>query len=223
MTAASRLYIVRPSISMDEIDQHLHDVRWQLRIKRLIDVVVSLALLIVLSPVLLLTALGIRLESPGAALFFQPRWGWHERMFRCAKFRSMYLHLSDAGSSGSSEGSLAKRLEDPRVTRIGRLIRRSSIDELPQLWNVLVGDMSLVGPRPLVFHMMEAYPESRALRCRVRPGITGLWQVKDRANNTHVDGMLPYDIQYIRTVTLWLDLRILASTLSAVLAGNGAH
>ncbi|MDQ2667965.1 MAG: sugar transferase [Gemmatimonadota bacterium] len=222
MTAVPRLDdLVLAAIA--DVDEHLHDVRWQLRVKRGADVVLSLALLVGLSPLLLLTALCIRAESRGAALFFQSRWGRKERVFRCAKFRSMRQHVSDGGASAATEGSLLKMRNDPRVTRIGRVIRRTSIDELPQLWNVLRGDMSLVGPRPLVLHMLQAYPDVRALRCRVRPGITGLWQVNARANNTHVADMLPYDTEYLRTVSLGLDLRLLVRTIRSVLSGTGAH
>jgi len=120
------------------------------------------------------------------------------------------------------DGRLMKMDDDLRVTRIGRLIRRTSIDELPQLWNVLKGEMSIVGPRPLVIHMLEPYPEIRSLRCKVRPGITGLWQINDRANNLHVSSMLRYDIEYLENFSLQLDAKILLRTVRVVISGHGA-
>ena len=119
-------------------------------------------------------------------------------------------------------GTLIKLKEDPRLTPIGSFIRKTSIDELPQLFNVLKGDMSLVGPRPLVLHMMQPYPTIRRVRCMVRPGVTGLWQIRERANNTSVIVMMPHDLDYLRNYSLWLDIRILLATLPAVLWGTGA-
>ena len=213
--------------TLAEVDARLHERRVQLAVKRALDVLLSALLLIVLGPLLLCVALLIRLDSPGPVLFAQPRWGLRERTFRCLKLRSMRVGPPPALAGRALDelqrgGVLAKMERDPRVTRIGRVIRRASIDELPQLWNVLRGDMSLVGPRPLMLHMLEPYPELRAVRCRVRPGITGLWQVNDRANNTHVASMLRHDLEYLQRVGLATDARILARTVRAVLAGEGA-
>jgi lipopolysaccharide/colanic/teichoic acid biosynthesis glycosyltransferase len=121
------------------------------------------------------------------------------------------------------KGILLKMKDDPRVTPIGAFLRRSSIDELPQLFNVLIGDMSIVGPRPLMIHMMEPFPEIRAVRSVVRPGLTGLWQIRNRANNTSVTDMIADDTEYIANIGLLLDLRILLATPWELIRGTGAH
>lgn len=208
--------------SIAPIMAHLEQVPWQLRVKRGVDVVGALSLILLLSPLLVASAIAIRLETRGPALFFQRRWGRDGRIFRCLKFRSMRVNAAEPNVASAPTGHLVKKRDDPRITRVGRLIRRTSIDELPQLWNVVRGDMSLVGPRPLVLHMLEPYPEILAVRSLARPGMTGLWQISDRANNTHVFPMLRYDIEYLRTITLWTDLVILARTISVTLSGSGA-
>jgi exopolysaccharide production protein ExoY len=119
-------------------------------------------------------------------------------------------------------GMLLKLKEDPRLTAVGGFIRNTSLDELPQLFNVLKGDMSLVGPRPLVLHMMQPYPKVRQVRCMMRPGITGLWQIRDRANNISVITQMPHDIEYLLKFSVLLDIRILLATPAAVLWGAGA-
>jgi len=208
--------------SLAPITAHLENVRWQLRVKRAMDVVGGLMLLLLLSPVLVVSAMSICLESPGPPLLLQERWGLGGRIFRCLKFRSMNVNAAQPGIVGMPPGHLVKKRDDPRITRVGRLIRRTSIDELPQLWNVVRGDMSLVGPRPLVLHMLEPYPEILAVRSLARPGITGLWQVSDRANNAHVFRMLRYDLEYLRTITMWTDIMILVRTVRVAMSGCGA-
>lgn len=203
------------------VDERLRAKRWQLAIKRAMDVVLASALLVVASPVLLVAVILIRLDSRGPAIFVQARWGWRERQFRFYKLRTMYVGPV-RGDAESRDGTLRKLEHDPRVTRVGRLLRRTSIDELPQLWNVVRGDMSLVGPRPLVPHMLDPFPALRAVRCKVRPGITGLWQVNDREHNTHVGQMARWDLEYIGNVGVLLDARILARTVWAVASGAGA-
>lgn len=183
--------------------------------KRLFDIVVSLATLLALSPVLLATALAVMLESGLPVLFRQVRVGRGGREFGMYKFRSMVKNAAAIGPYHTS-------VDDPRVTRVGRFIRRTSLDELPQLLNVLLGDMSLVGPRPDV-------PAQRALyaaadwdaRCSVRPGITGLAQAQLRSVATEAQ-RLALDLQYVREQGLWLDLRILAWTLGR-LTGRGSN
>ena len=120
------------------------------------------------------------------------------------------------------DGVLAKSEDDPRITRAGRFLRRTSIDELPQLWNVLTGDMSLIGPRPLIPFMLAPYPELRRVRCTVRPGLTGLWQVSTRSDNTTALAMADADLEYIATRSLRGDLSILVRTVPAILKGSGA-
>ncbi len=154
----------------------------------------------------------------------QKRWGLNERPFTCYKLRSMYptqQAVSDPQILGP--GVLHKPKHDARVTPVGTFLRRTSIDELPQLFIVLAGDMSLVGPRPLVLHMMESVPEIRSWRCAVKPGITGLWQLRNRQYNTSVLDMVQDDLEYIENFSVILDLKILIATIPAVVRGNGAH
>jgi len=202
-------------------------IRLQLALKRLFDIVGSFFLIVALSPVLLATTLAIRLTSPGPIIFTHKRWALDQDHFMCMKFRSMrtdqdkVLNIKELEEMQKS-GILFKLKKDPRLTAVGPFIRKTSIDELPQLFNVLKGDMSLVGPRPLVLHMMQPYPKIRRVRCMVRPGISGLWQIRERENNTSVIGMMPHDMDYLLNYSLWLDIRILLATLPAVLWGTGA-
>ena len=207
--------------------------------KRIIDADRRSLLLILLSPVLLVTAGAIALTSPGPILFAHDRVGYMGRRFRFLKFRSMARDAESlkAGVQGRNEylsGPVFKIKDDPRMTSVGRVIRRLSIDELPQLWNVLRGDMSLVGPRPLpyedvVAQIPAAYLEdpnmyhSRDLqRLTAKPGITCIWQVSGRSELDY-DTWVDMDIEYIETWTLWLDLKLLARTIPAVLSRRGAY
>jgi lipopolysaccharide/colanic/teichoic acid biosynthesis glycosyltransferase len=122
-----------------------------------------------------------------------------------------------------SKGILLKMKNDPRVTPLGKLFRRTSIDELPQLLNVLRGDMSIVGPRPMVIHMMDPFPEIREVRSVIRPGLTGLWQIRNRANNTSIMCMIADDVEYIAKLSLMLDLKIILATPWELIRGTGAH
>jgi lipopolysaccharide/colanic/teichoic acid biosynthesis glycosyltransferase len=183
--------------------------------KRLADMLLSLAALAVLSPLLLATGLAIALESGRPVLFRQARLGLGGREFAMYKFRSM---VRDAASIGPWHTAS----DDPRVTRVGRWIRRTSIDELPQLLNVLKGDMSLIGPRPDVPAQRSLYADADwALRCSVRPGITGLAQAQLRSDATPAQ-RLALDLRYAREHSLWLDLKILGLTLGR-LTGKGAN
>ena len=200
----------------------------QLAFKRIFDLIGALALIILLSPVLLAAAVAVRLSSPGPVMFRQKRWGWKDRQFVCWKFRSMYFDRDNLVDPAAlrriqAEGVLLKMKNDPRVTRIGAILRRSSIDELPQLFHVVTGDMSLVGPRPLMPHMLEPYPELRKIRCQMRPGLTGLWQISKRENNESALQMADYDLAYIRSFSLWTDLKIALRTPAVVISGKGAY
>jgi exopolysaccharide production protein ExoY len=202
-------------------------VRFQMVVKRLMDIVGSSILILIFSPILIITALGVRLTSPGAIMHTGKRWGVGQSQFRCFKFRSMYVEHSKTFSAVEVQaiektGMLLKLKEDPRLTAVGGFIRKTSLDELPQLFNVLKGDMSLVGPRPLVLHMMQPYPKVRQVRCIMRPGITGLWQIRDRANNISVITQMPHDIEYLLKFSVLLDIRILLATPAAVLWGASA-
>lgn len=183
--------------------------------KRLMDVVLSLLALLFLSPVLLLAAMAIALESGLPVIFSQTRMGLGGREFRMFKFRSMQL-------DAASVGSYFTQANDPRITRVGRFIRRTSIDELPQIFNVLKGDMSLVGPRPDVPAQQLLYaPADWEKRCSVPPGITGLAQVMLRSEAT-AGQRLALDLQYANTASWWFDLKIIWWTL-ARLSGRGSN
>lgn len=201
--------------------------RWQLAVKRTFDLFAATLLLLALSPLLLLVAVLVLLSSTGPVLFKQERCGLRGRKFTMLKFRTMVVDQSrvlDPRQVSSSEalGILVKLRADPRVTPIGRFLRRTSIDELPQLINVICGDMSLVGPRPLLPFMLISDPDSLQPRSQMRPGITGLWQVKARSKNTSIREMIDFDLRYIREFSLWLDVRILVATIPTLLGTEGA-
>ncbi len=196
--------------------------------KRIFDVAAVLLLGLVLAPLLLAMALAVRLDSPGPAIYASPRVGRGGRTFRFYKFRSMVIGADrDRPEENEADGVLFKLKEDPRVTRLGRLLRLSSFDELPQLWNVLRGDMNLVGPRPLPVEDLAPLEEGHELwywfelRHQVRPGITGLWQVMGRSDLGFKE-MVQLDLDYIQSWSPWLDLKILLLTVPAVLKGRGA-
>jgi exopolysaccharide biosynthesis polyprenyl glycosylphosphotransferase len=202
---------------------------WGLAIKRAIDIVVSLVAIILLSPVMLLSALAVKLTSPGPIFFVQKRLGLNKRMFHIYKFRTMVIdaeaRLKDLEHLNEADGAVFKIKKDPRITLVGSFLRKTSIDELPQLFNVLKGEMSLVGPRPLQVRDYELFEthcgDWQRKRFSVRPGITCLWQIKGRSSTTF-EKWMELDLQYIRTWSLWLDLEILAKTVPAVLRGSGA-
>ena len=199
----------------------------RLIVKRVIDIVGAAAGLIVLSPVMLLAAIAIRLTSPGPVIYAQARCGHQKRRLRMYKFRSMLVDadkLQDVlEDRNEASGPVFKIREDPRITPVGRWLRKSSIDELPQLWNVLRGDMSLVGPRPLPWRDVNRITRpSDMRRFSMRPGLTCLWQVEGRAN-LNFERWVELDLEYIDTWSLLLDLQILARTIPAVLSGKGAN
>jgi lipopolysaccharide/colanic/teichoic acid biosynthesis glycosyltransferase len=206
-----------------------------LAVKRSIDVLVSALGLVVLSPFLLLIAVAVRLESHGPALFRQVRLGRNGQPFTFYKFRTMvdgndpsvhrrYVERLITRPSEELKGDTGSfKLEhDPRVTKVGGFLRRTSLDELPQLLNVLNGEMSLVGPRPPLVYEAELYSERASRRLECAPGITGLWQVSGRCLTTFEE-MVELDIEYIENWSLGLDMAIIARTLPAVINGGGAH
>lgn len=200
---------------------------WQLVVKRLIDIVVSAGLLIALAPLLVIVSMLIKLESSGPVLFKQERVGYNKRRFRMLKFRTMIAgsdqqqhaleHLNEA------DGPVFKIKKDPRITGVGKFLRRFSIDEFPQLINVLMGEMSLVGPRPLpVRDVSRIDHQWHKRRFSIKPGITCLWQVNGRSNIGFND-WVRMDLDYIDKWSLGLDLLILVKTVPAVLRGPGAY
>lgn len=252
-----------PSVAIAGPDKRLY-----FRIKRLIDIVLSLILLILLSPLFLLVAICIRLDSPGPVLFAQTRVGQNHRreggnhhpplppgqperrlgghqqqqdvgarLFTLYKFRTMYHNCDQSlhkefikifaqhqhRSSGLSGDSVPfKLIHDSRITKVGRFLRKTSLDELPQLFNVLKGEMSLVGPRPVPVYEVAEYSAWHRRRLEATPGITGLWQVRARGRGD-IDEMARLDIEYIENQCLRLDMKILLQTVPAVLSGRGAE
>lgn len=202
-------------------------IAWTKRCKRLIDLVMAATLIILGSPIFLITAALIVLESPGPVFFTQIRVGKDGRHFNFYKFRSMVpnaekLRNELVKDNESSDGVLFKIKDDPRITRVGRFIRKFSIDELPQLLNVLLGDMSLVGPRPALPSEVAQYTLEQRKRLHAVPGITCLWQVSGRSE-IPFSGQVRLDLEYIRSSSLRSDLAILLKTIPAVLAGKGAY
>jgi len=197
---------------------------WSL--KRSFDLLVSAAAVLLLTPLWAAVALAVKLDSPGPVFYRDRRVGLGEREFGMFKFRSMFVDASDrqAGleSSNEASGPLFKIKDDPRVTRVGRLLRRYSIDELPQLFNVFKGDMSLVGPRPLPLRDYIQLEDWHRKRYLVLPGMTGLWQVSGRIELTF-DDLVRLDFYYLENWSIWLDVSILAKTLPAVVARRGAY
>lgn len=207
----------------------LHALRQSRRetlLKRGFDIVFSAALIALISPLLLVVATLIRLDSPGPFLFRQIRIGKDGTPFTIYKFRTMFVdaevRLAAIRAQSDREGICFKARNDPRVTRVGRLLRRYSIDELPQIFNVLFGQMSLVGPRPALSSEVAGYPPRAHERLRARPGITGLWQVSGRAD-IGFDKMVDMDVAYVRSQSFLLDLMLLAMTTRAVISGRGAY
>lgn len=196
-------------------------------LKRVFDVVISVIVLVLISPLLLSVALLIYVDSPGPILFRQQRVGKNGQLFTFWKFRSMAIDAEQhrlALITGNKVPSsvLFKLKQDPRVTRVGKWIRRFSIDELPQLWNVLKGDMSLVGPRPALPEEVAQYTLYQYQRLAVTPGITCLWQISGRSNLGFLQ-QVELDLQYIAIQSFWYDLLILLRTIPAVLKGCGAY
>jgi len=193
-------------------------------VKRAMDIVLSFCALAVLSPLLLALAIAVRLDSPGPILYRARRIGRKGRTFDCMKFRTMVINADKLKEQlahlNERDGILFKMTNDPRITRVGRVLRKYSLDEIPQFLNVLKGDMSLVGPRPPIASEVERYDLSHLRRLDVLPGITGLWQVEARQDPSF-DSYISLDTAYVENWSLWLDLKILVRTVSVVIGGTG--
>jgi exopolysaccharide biosynthesis polyprenyl glycosylphosphotransferase len=199
---------------------------WALLVKRVLDTIISLSCIIFFAPILLITAALIKLTSPGPIFFVQKRVGLNKRLISVYKFRTMVPnaeqkqseleHLNEVG------GPVFKIKNDPRVTRLGKFLRKTSVDELPQLFNVLKGDMSLVGPRPLPVRDYRGFNRDwHRRRFSIRPGITCLWQINGRSS-VSFERWMELDLEYMDRWSVWLDLQILIRTIPAVLKGSGA-
>ena len=194
-------------------------------LKRTFDVVFSSVVLIFLSPVFLAIAVAIKLDSRGNIIYFSERVGKKGCVFHCFKFRTMVhdaeKRRAEVMHMNERDGVLFKITNDPRITKIGKFLRKYSLDELPQFFNVLRGDMSVVGPRPPIISEVRQYKPSQLRRLDVHPGITGLWQVQCRQDPSF-DSYISLDFDYIESQSIWLDLKIIARTIMVVIAGTGS-
>jgi exopolysaccharide biosynthesis polyprenyl glycosylphosphotransferase len=199
---------------------------WDWAIKRVFDIVVSVLVAVLLLPLWLLIALAVKLDSRGPVLFVDRRIGVGEREFGMLKFRTMVAEAAslqpELENANEAEGALFKIRDDPRVTRVGRVLRRLSLDEIPQIGNVLKGEMSLVGPRPLPLRDHQLLQDWHRARYAVLPGMTGLWQISGRSGLTF-DDLVRLDFTYLENWSIWLDITIIARTIPAVIAGRGAY
>ena len=201
--------------------------QWQLVLKRLLDLLVAAVLLVIISPLWLSIVMWIRMDSSGAAIFTQTRVGLGGKPYTIYKFRTMIQNADDLMKAKLEkvkdlENFVFQEKDDPRITRSGRFLRKTSLDELPQLLNILSGSMSLVGPRPEVPDIAKHYTPEQRLRLNVLPGVTGLAQVNGRSDLT-LGETLAYDVDYVRRWSFWLDLVILWKTFSVVFSGKGAY
>ena len=197
-------------------------------LKRLTDLIISIIGIIIASPIMLLAAIAIKAESPGPIIFKQTRVGQNGRYFNIFKFRSMYQDAEERKKELMSQNEMQgevmfKMKDDPRITKVGKFIRKTSIDELPQLFNVLLGTMSLVGTRPPTLDEVEKYKRGQWRRISIKPGITGMWQVSGRNNITEFDKVVELDLKYIDNWNLFLDIKILFKTVFVLFSRDGAY
>jgi exopolysaccharide biosynthesis polyprenyl glycosylphosphotransferase len=197
-------------------------------IKRLMDFFFAALFVIITAPLYLIIAIVVRIDSPGSVFFKETRMGFHGKKFKIWKFRTMYQgaeqmqkHLEHLNES--PDGVNFKIKDDPRITRVGKFLRRYSLDELPQMFNVIRGEMSLVGPRPFNMRDVSNFADHYFFRYEVLPGITGLWQVSGRSNILNFERVIELDTQYIKNWSIWLDLKILLKSVKVVLLAEGAY
>lgn len=210
------------TVSIKELELH----KYYYLIKRIADIILSFFALIILSPLLFITAIAIKVESTGKVIFSQLRTGKDNKLFRMYKFRSMYENAekkrNDLLDQNEMDGPVFKITNDPRITKVGKIIRKLSIDELPQLMNIIKGDMSIVGPRPLVTYETEKFTDYQNMRHLVKPGLTCYWQISGR-NDISFEEWIDLDLKYIHEMSLWTDIKIIFKTFKVVLLGKGAY
>lgn len=213
-------------VTIEKIHQEIDDKPIQQAIKRLMDIILSLIAIILLSPVLLLVAIAIKFESKGPILFNQERIGHKQKRFNMYKFRSMVVdaeeRFEEVKKLNDTNHIMFKSSEDPRITKVGRIIRKYSLDELPQLFNILKGDMTLVGPRPPLPRELVNYEKWHHVKFLKPQGLTGLWQVSGRASIKDFDQVIGLDYEYIKNWNLLLDLKIILKTIPVVISTKGA-
>ena len=207
-------------------DEQLHTKKAYWVLRRAQDIFFSLLALIVLFPVLLIVALIVFIDDPhGSPFFAQIRCGRDGKLFKMYKFRSMYVdaeaRLQDLLGENEMDGPAFKMKDDPRITRVGRFIRKTGLDELPQLWNILIGDMSIVGPRPALPREVEQYTELQKQRMYVTPGLTCYWQTMPKRNEISFDEWMELDLKYIQERSFWVDWKIIFKTVGAVIHREG--
>ena len=218
LSGAKRIYINRK--------EQLCSKRRYWILRRVQDILLSGIALIVLAPIMLLIALAIYIDDPhGSPIFTQIRCGRDGKPFKFYKFRSMCVDAEDKLAAllenNEMDGPAFKIKDDPRITKIGRMIRKTSLDELPQLWNIFKGDMSIVGPRPALPREVELYDDYQLQRMYVQPGLTCYWQVQPRRNDISFDDWIALDIKYIQERSFWVDWKIIFMTVGAVIRGEG--
>ena len=195
-------------------------------VKRIVDCMIAVILMILFSPLFLICYLAVKSEDGGPAIFAQDRVGENGRIFKFYKFRSMRVDAEEIKKNlmaqNQMSGGMFKMDNDPRITKIGHFIRKTSLDELPQFWNVLKGDMSLVGTRPPTLDEYESYTPEQKRRLSFKPGITGLWQVSGRSEITDFDEVVKLDVAYMDGWTIWRDIKILLKTIKVVVMKDGA-
>ena len=212
-------------VTLDRSEQ-LHTRRGYWALRRGQDIFFTVLALLIIWPVMLITAIVIWLDDPhGSPVFSQVRCGRDGKLFKMYKFRSMYMdaeeRLKDLLQDNEMDGPAFKIKDDPRITRVGRVIRKVGLDELPQLWNILKGDMSIVGPRPALPREVEQYTELQKQRMYVTPGLTCYWQVQPKRNEITFDEWMALDLKYIQERSFWVDWKIIFKTVGAVLGGEG--
>jgi len=228
----------QPDLFPINVDEEIRSLGAQLILKRTLDISGAIFGLILFSPLMAMISVTVKMDSPGPIIFRQTRFGRSGGKFEFLKFRSMHVNNDanihreyvsnlikgrlDRINQGNEKKPVFKMKSDPRITRVGKIIRKLSLDELPQFWNVLRGDMSLVGPRPPIDYEIEKYEPWHLRRIlEMKPGITGLWQVGGR-NTTSFDEMVRLDLRYVRNWSLWLDIKLLFKTIFEMIRPSGA-